>query len=227
MSEPVDEAVGAPRDVPLGSPGRPSWRGRIHLLALTVAVPLLVALSIDASHARARAAVIVYAVGLCSMLAVSTIYHRWVHTIRARAAWRRADHATIFMAIAGTFTALALTILSTAAAITMLVVVWCAAAIGAFAKAAWFERAHRLGVATYIAIGWAGVALGPAVWQQGGLLPVMLLFAGGVIYTAGAIGFGRRWPTLRPATFGYHEVWHAFTVAAAGLHLAAIWTVTT
>jgi len=219
--------VGVARDVPLGSPDRPSWRGRIHLIALTLAVPLLVALAIDADQARARAAVIVYAVGLCSMLAVSTIYHRWVHTIRARAGWRRADHATIFAAIGGTFTALALTTVTTVPAVIMLVVVWAAAAIGAFAKAAWFDRAHRLGITTYIAIGWAGVALAPAIWHQRGLLPVMLLLAGGLVYTGGAIGFGRRWPTLRPATFGYHEVWHAFTITAAALHFAAIWTVAT
>lgn len=127
-------------------------------------------LAIEANGARARAGVIVYAVGLCAMLAVSTTYHRWVHTLRARAAWRRADHATIFAAIAGTFSAVALAILGTAAAIA-------------------------------------------------------LLLAGGAAYTVGAVGFGRRWPTLRPATFSYHEVWHAFTIVAAALHLAAVWTV--
>ena len=41
----------------------------------------------------------------------------------------------------------------------------------------------------------------------------------------GAIGFGHQWPKLRPSTFSYHEVWHAFTVAAAGLHFAAVWVV--
>ncbi len=170
---------------------------------------------------------IVYAVGLCSMLAVSTTYHRWVHTIRARAAWRRADHATIFAAIAGTFSALALTSLDTGPAIAMLVLIWTAAAVGAGFKIFSFHRANRLGTMMYIAIGWAGLALVPAVWHRGGALAVGLLVAGGVVYTVGAAGFGRQWPTLRPATFSYHEVWHAFTIAAAGLHFAAIWTVAT
>ena len=71
-------------DAPLGSPSRPSWRGGLHLIALLVAVPLLVALTIVVSGARARIGVIVYALGLCTMLTVSTVYHRWVHTIRAR-----------------------------------------------------------------------------------------------------------------------------------------------
>ncbi len=170
---------------------------------------------------------IVYAVGLCSMLAVSTTYHRWVHTIRARATWRRADHATIFAAIAGTFSALALTSLDTGPAIAMLILVWTAAAVGAVLKIFSFHRANRLGAAMYIAIGWAGLVLVPAVWHRGGALAVGLLVGGGVLYTVGAAGFGRQWPTLRPATFSYHEVWHAFTIAAASLHFAAIWTVAT
>lgn len=214
-------------DVRLGTPGRPSWRGRLHLIALCSAIPLLVILAVESNGGRARAAVIMYAVGLCSMLAVSTTYHRWVHTIRARAAWRRADHATIFAAIAGTFAALALMCLGTGAAIVALVLVWGAAAASALIKIAWFERAHRFGSAMYIGLGWAGVAIAPALWHRGGVTAVALVLGGGVIYTVGALAFGRQWPRLRPATFSYHEVWHSCTLAAAGLHLAAIWIVAT
>ena len=88
-------------DEPLGTVGRPSQRGRLHFIALVSVIPLLVVLAIEVDGARARAAVVMYAIGLCTMLAVSTTYHRWVHTIRARAAWRRADHAAILLAIDG------------------------------------------------------------------------------------------------------------------------------
>jgi len=214
-------------DAPLGSASRPTWRGLVHTLALFAAIPLLVTLSIVSNGARTRAAVIVYAAGLCSMLAVSSVYHRWVHSLRARAIWRRADHATIFAAIAGTFTALALSTLGTGAAIAMLIAIWTAAATGAGVKLMRFHRADRIGSVMYVAMGWAGLVLVPAVWHQRGALPVGLLIAGGVLYTAGAAGFRRQWPTLRPTTFSYHEVWHVFTIAAAGLHLAAVWTLTT
>jgi hemolysin III len=214
-------------DVPLGSPSRPTWRGRLHLISLWSAIPLVLALAAKTDDARSRAAVIVYAIGLCSMLAVSTIYHRWVHTIRARAAWRRADHATIFAAIAGTFTALAVTSLSTGPAIAALALVWGAALAGALVKVTSFHRADRLGVVMYIATGWAGLALLPATWRHGGALAVGLLLGGGVVYTVGATAFGRRWPTLRPSTFSYHEVWHAFTITAAALHFVAVWIVAT
>lgn len=214
-------------DAPLGSLSRPTWRGRLHLVALLAAIPLLVALAIVANGARTRAAVIVYAVGLCSMLTVSTVYHRWVHSLRARAIWRRADHATIFAAIAGTFTALALSSLGTGAAIATLIVIWAVAATGAVVKLTQFQRADRIGAVMYVTMGWAGLALVPAVWHQRGALAVGLLVGGGVMYTVGAALFRRGWPTLRPRTFSYHEVWHAFTLAAAGLHLAAVWTLVT
>lgn len=219
---PDAELVPSPLDSPLGTPSRPTWRGRLHMLALWPAIPLVVLLAVAADGASARAGAIVYGVGLCSVLAVSTIYHRWVHSYRARAAWRRADHATIFSLIAGTCTALAFTSLETGAAIAMVVVIWVAAVTGAVLKVARFERATRLGPVIYIAMGWSGALLVPAMWQRGGPLPVLFFVLGGIAYTVGAIGFARRWPRLVPHRFSYHEVWHAFTIAAAGLHFTAI-----
>ncbi len=216
-----------PLDDALGTSVRPTWRGRLHLIALFVAVPLVIALAIESDGARSRAGVIIYAVGLCSTLAVSTIYHRWVHTVHARARWRRLDHATIFALIAGTCSALALTSLSNVGAVAVLIAIWLAAAVGAALKLAHFERASRLGPVVYIAMGWSGAALVPAIWQRGGVIAVVCFAAGGVTYTVGAVGFARRWPTLRPTTFSYHEVWHAFTVAAAGFHFATITTLST
>jgi hemolysin III len=214
-------------DAPLGSPSRPVWRGRLHLYALILAVPALVLLAVQARGARARAAVIVYAVGLCSMLAVSTAYHRWVHTIRARDLWRRADHATIFAAIAGTMTALALNILGTLAATVVLVLIWGVSLWAAAVKVLRFDRSHRFGSVMYIVTSWTGLMLVPVLWSHGEFVALSLLIAGGVVYTAGAYAFAHRWPTLRPSTFSYHEVWHACTIAAAGLHLGAVWAVST
>jgi hemolysin III len=209
----------------LGTVGRPSWRGRLHLFALCAAVPAMAALVVSADGTRIRVGVVVYAVGVCSMLAVSTTYHRWVHTRRARMAWQRADHATIFAAIAGTFTAICLACMTGGWVVATLIAVWTAAILGASLKATGRRRPCRIAAGLYLVIGWAGLLLVPAIWATGGWLTLVLLLAGGVAYTVGAIAFAFRWPTLRPATFSYHEVWHAWTVAAAALHLGAVWTV--
>jgi hemolysin III len=212
-------------DVPLGTVTRPSWRGRSHLIALVVAVPLLTRMLMGADGGRTGAGILVYAVGLCSMLLVSTTYHRWVHTLRWRTIWRRADHAMIFAAIAGTYTPLCLALFPTTAAIVTLAVVWSAALVGATIKFANWQRAEPAATAMYVTNGWAGVVLIPALTGAGLVLPTVLLVLGGIIYTIGALGFARRWPTLKPSVFSYHEVWHLCTLTAAAAHLAAVWIV--
>lgn len=195
-------------------------------MALCVALPLLVVLAVVADGGRSRAAVIIYAVGLCSMLAVSTTYHRWVNGDRARRAWQRADHATIFVAIAGTISAVALISLPTGHSIAVLIVIWVLAVSGAAVKVVGLPELDGAGTAMYLATGWTGLLLAPPLLDFGAV-PFGLVLLGGVLYTVGAIGFRFRWPRLSPATFSYHEVWHAFTTAAAGSHLAAIWILAT
>lgn len=213
------------RDVPLGCHERPSWRGRLHAMALIVALPLLVALAIVANGPRARVGVIVYAAGLCTMFAVSATYHRWVHTLRARALWRRADHAAIYAAIAGSFTPVCLLAVPDRWSLPLVAFVWTGALFGAGIKIAGWRYANGVGGALYIGLGWVGVAAIPAVWQRDGVWPAVLLIIGGLLYTGGAFGFARRWPRRLSAAFSYHEVWHGFTVAAAAAHMAAVWQV--
>ena len=220
-------ATARPRDVPLGSPTRPSWRGRLHLAMLTVTAPLCALVAVDATSFRSRFGLLVFAVALCSMLTVSVTYHRWVHTIRARAAWRRADHAMIFVAIAGTSTPLCLDLEPSSSATWRLVFVWTIAAVGVAAKLSGCRRGDHVGNVLYIANGWAGVLILPPLWASGQVMATILIILGGVVYTLGAVGFTRGWPRLRPSVFGYHEVWHAATVVAAGAHLAAVWMITT
>ena len=124
-------------------------------------------------------------------------------------------------------TALALGTLETVPAVAALTVTWVAALCGASAKLLRFDRSDRFGSIMYGVTGWSGLLAVPSLWRHGELLVLCLVVAGGLVYSLGAIGFGRRWPTLRPSTFSYHEVWHACTIAAAGLHLAAVWAIAT
>jgi len=226
ISEAKAEVGVQTRDVPLGSPTRPSWRGRLHLAALLVAVPLFGLLAIDVDDTRTRIGVGLYAAGLCAMFLVSTTYHRWVHTLRARAIWRRADHATIFVAIAATSTPVCLA-LTPAIPWWRLGLLWSLAAAGVTVKLVRGRRSASAGNALYIANGWVGALLVPALWIQDERAAVVLLVVGGLVYTVGAAGFARRWPSLKADVFGYHEVWHIATVVAAAAHFGAVWLITT
>jgi hemolysin III len=75
---------------------------------------------------------------------------------------------------------------------------------------------------TFVGLGWvAGLSL-PWVWAHAGVAPAVLMLAGGVLYTAGALAYHRRWPDPRPSVFGYHEVFHTFVCAAATCQYLAI-----
>lgn len=214
-------------DAPLGSATRPRWRGRVHLLALWAAVPAALFLVLLADGPRARTGAIFYAVGLCAMLTVSVTYHRWVHTIRARERWRRADHATIYVAIAGTYTAVSLAVVRGALGIVLLAVVWCTAAVGAALKISGSRHGDTFGTALYLGLGWAGIAALPGLLLAARVGPASLLFVGGMCYTVGAVWFAKQWPRLRPTVFSFHEVWHVCTLLAAIAHFTAIWFLTT
>jgi hemolysin III len=193
---------------------------------LVVMAPLCAVAALDAASSRARIGVIVFAAGLCSMLTVSVTYHRWVHTMRARAAWRRADHAMIFVAIAATSTPLCLAVGPASSVAWRLIVVWTIGVLGVATKVTGTRAGDHMGNALYITNGWAVMFVLPPLWASGHMMATILFVVGGIVYTFGAIGFARRWPTLRPSVFGYHEVWHAATVMAATAHLVAVWMIT-
>ncbi len=217
----------AGRDVEIGTPSRPVWRGRVHLIGLILAAPAAAWLIVDADTARARVGVAIYAAGLCSMLAVSTTYHRWVHGLKSRAAWRRADHAMIFAAIAGSTTPILLIAMPSGLGIALLCAVWVASTIGAVCKFTRWRRGDQVGTIFYAGVSALSALSLPALWRHGGVGPAVLFMIAGGLYIFGARWFAKNWPTLRPAVFSYHEVWHVFTVAAAGTHFAAVWSIAT
>jgi hemolysin III len=220
--------AGDGNDVALGHPHRPTWRGGVHVIGLVAAVPAVGALLVSSTAGpRLRIALAVYAVGLCSMLGASATYHRWVHGLRARCAWRRIDHAAIFAAIAGSSTPIVIAALPGVRGVVLVAGVWSTALFGAWCKLSHRDGGDRAGTVMYaVTIALSAVAV-PWLWARQGIGPAALVIAGGVVYLVGAAGFAKRWPTLRPTVFSYHEVWHVLTLVAAVTQFAAIWMLAT
>jgi ABC-type uncharacterized transport system permease subunit len=86
----------------------------------------------------------------------------------------------------------------------------------------WMNAPEKLVGAIFIGLGWTAGMAAPAVWVHGGIAPAFLLLTGGVLYTAGALSYYRRWPDPVPAVFGFHEVFHAYVCAAATCQYIAI-----
>lgn len=195
----------------------------MHLFALWLFVPAMAVLIGAADGTRARVGCAVYAFGLCSMFAVSVVYHRWVHGLRTRAMWRRLDHAAIYAAIAGSATPLALVSMSDRTAVALVVALWATAIPGVILKLGRWHHGDIAGTVLYFVLSAECTLLLPALARAEGAAPVVLCFAAGAIYVTGAILFGLKRPTLRPGLFGFHEAWHVMTVLAAATHFVAVW----
>lgn len=198
---------------------RPRFRGRLHQVVFFLSIPAGVAVVVAAGTTSARLGALVYACSLTAMFATSAAYHRLAQTVRARLLMRRADHAMIFVLIAGSYTPVCLLALEGAWRVAALAVVWAGALLGVGLKL-FRLQAMRFGNALYLVLGWAVLALVPQLRQQ----PVVLglLAAGGALYTAGTVVLSRRRPDPLPEIFGYHEVWHCLVVAAGACHYAMI-----
>jgi hemolysin III len=181
-------------------------------------------LILAANGAAARAAAAVYVATLLMLFGTSAGYHLLARSQGARAIMQRLDHSMIYLLITGTYVPMCLIALPPAWGIPLLVVVGTCAVVGVALKLTSF-RVRWIGHALYPAMGWASVAVAPAFarYMTGGQLA--MLVSGGLAYTIGIPVLMLRRPDPWPRAFGYHEVWHSFTVVAAVLHFAVIATV--
>lgn len=202
---------------------KPKLRGVSHEVAFFLSPVVWLALLPAAPSPGARVAVVVYAAALTGLFGVSALLHRRHWSPSARLWMRRVDHSMIFVTIAGTYTPVAALALPRRAAIAVLVVVWAGAAVGITARLVRRRPApKRVAAIPYVGMGWVALAVIPQLLDRVGVLGVALLLGGGACYTAGALTFARQSPDPRPATFGYHEVFHILVLAGAALHFLAI-----
>lgn len=201
---------------------RPVWRGRLHSWSFLAAVPAGALLLVLADGALARTAAALYVGSLLAVFGTSAAYHRLAHSLRARQILQRLDHSMIYLLIAGTYVPLCLVVLPPAWGVPLLVVVGAAAVVGVVLKLVAFGRLRWLSYSLYPIMGWSAVAVAPALWKHLATGQLLLVIGGGLAYTVGLPVFALRRPNPWPTVFGYHEIWHAFTVLAAGLHFAAV-----
>jgi hemolysin III len=201
---------------------RPRLRGVIHQWSFLVALAAGTALVVLAPAGRATAACAVYAAALAGLLGTSALYHRVSWRPPARAWLRRLDHSMIFVLIAGTYTPFAVLVLDGSLRVVVLAGVWGGALAGIVVTLAWIGSPRWLTAAAYVGLGWFALIAVPQIVDRAGLGALALLAAGGVAYTAGAVVYARRRPDPRPATFGYHEIFHVLVIAAAVLQYVAV-----
>lgn len=203
---------------------RPRLRGVSHQYAAWGFASGFTALLVIAPDWAARGWVAAHALGITGMLVASAVYHRSNVTPSTRYVLRRLDHSAILLAIAGSYTGVAGLALSGTHRTVMLAVVWGAALAGIFLRMLVFDGLHPTIFASYLLVGWAAVLDAPTLIDHLNEWQFALLLSGGVMYTLGALVLACRRPNPWPATFGYHEIFHALVVASATCHfLISAW----
>jgi len=194
----------------------------MHVAAFVLAIPGGILLIVLARSASGTVAAAIYTAALLLGFGTSAGYHRLAKRARTQQLMQRLDHSMIFVLIAGSYTPICLLGLPTAWGVPILCVVWAGAVAGVVLKQVAFDRLKWLEYALYPILGWIVVVATPALFDGLSTTELSLLFAGGLLYTVGIPVLVREKPDPWPNTFGYHEIWHTFTVAAAGCHFATI-----
>ena len=201
---------------------RPQWRGVLHSWAFMAAIPAGVLLIVFAQGAAARTAAAVYVGTLLLVFGTSASYHRLAQSYRARRIMQRLDHSMIYLLITGTYAPICLVALPRQWGIPLFAAVGGVGLLGMAIKLAAIQPLQWLGYALYPIMGWAAVAATPALRTSMRPVQLALIAGGGVLYTVGFPVLLLKRPNPWPRTFGYHEMWHGFTVMAPALHFAAV-----
>ena len=209
---PVESAVAALK---------PHLRGWLHAGTFPLALAAGIVLVCLAPTGTARIGAAVFGLTAALLFGTSAVYHRGTWSPRVQGVLKRLDHSNIFLIIAGTYTPFALLLLPPEQSRTLLLVVWGGAVAGVLFRVLWVGAPRWLYTPVYVALGWVAVFYFGPLLQRGGAVVMTLIAVGGLLYTLGAVVYGTKRPNPSPRWFGFHEVFHAFTVAAFVVHYIA------
>jgi hemolysin III len=175
-----------------------------------------------APDSKTRIGSAIFAASSSMLFGCSALFHCGHWGPRWHGVLRRLDHSNIFLLIAGTYTPFAIMLLDSTDAQILLSLVWGGALLGIAFRVLWIGAPRWLYLPVYIALGWAAIfwlgqfaeAAGPAV--------LTLIIVGGLLYSLGGVIYGLKRPNPIPRWFGFHEVFHTFTIAAFTVHYVGV-----
>lgn len=201
---------------------RPRLRGWFHtaVAPLTLVAGLLVIA--QTPSASVRIALGGFVASAVALFTVSALYHRRAWSPRVKDRLRRLDHANIFVHIAATYTAFAVLLLEPGRAATLLTIVWLATAFGVVFRVWWVDAPRWLHTPAYVVVASVALLFSADFARHVGTPALTLMVAGGLLYGVGALVYGVQRPNPFPRWFGFHELFHAFTIVAFAAHFVGI-----
>jgi hemolysin III len=216
MSMPISEGF---RETPADE--KPTWRGWIHAGVLPIVIAGGIVLVALADGMAAKITTAIFFASSVLLFGNSALYHRFNWSPRVKVALKRIDHANIFLLIAGSYTPITWLALPQEKAVVLMSIIWGTALLGIGFRVFWISAPRWLYVPIYIGMGWGAMAY--VVDFMNANAPMMILIlAGGLCYTLGAAAYGFKRPNPFPGHFGFHEIFHSFTVLAFMCHWTGI-----
>ena len=208
---------------------KPKLRGWLHLATAPLTLAAGIVLVVMSPTATTRIGSALFAGSALVLFSVSAVYHTGTWSPRTWAFLRRFDHSNIFLLIAGSYTPFALILLQGTQQVVLLSVVWSGAIAGVAFRVFWTDAPRWLYTPIYIALGWAAVFFIPGFFRGAtdlglgvGIAVFTLIVAGGALYTLGGVVYGFKRPNPWPQWFGFHEVFHTFTILAFVSHYVGV-----
>jgi hemolysin III len=199
---------------------KPTMRGWLHAGILPIVIAGGVLLIVFGNGAAAKVAGSIFFASSFLLFGNSALYHRFNWKPKTKLILKRIDHANIFLLIAGSYTPITMLALPFAKGIWLLVAIWSMTILGIGFRIFWIGAPRWLYVPIYIGMGW-GAIIYVQDFMAANLPMMVLILAGGLAYTIGALVYGFKWPNPSKKHFGFHEIFHALTVAAFGCHWTA------
>jgi hemolysin III len=199
---------------------KPHLRGWLHAATTPLALVAGIVLVVLSPTQTTRVGSAVFASTALLLFTVSAIYHRGNWSERSWAFLRRFDHSNIYLLIAGSYTPFTLILLEGSARVALLVIVWSGAALGVAFRIFWTDAPRWMYTPIYFALGAVAIFYAND-FSSAGVAVITLIAVGGGLYSLGGLVYGLRKPNPFPTWFGFHEVFHTFTIAAFACHYAA------
>jgi len=185
------------------------------LVACLIATPFLLSSASRLGDAWSVVGTAIFAGAMIFMYLSSTLYHVLPEN-RAKRVFRVLDHVAIFTLIAGTYTPFTLGVLRGAWGWTLFSIVWSLAVLGMTLKITGALWRPLISTGLYLAMGWLIIIAIRPLWLKVPLPGMLLLFAGGIAYTAGVSFYAAE--RIRYS----HFVWHLFVVLGTTCHFFAV-----
>ena len=184
-------------------------------LAMLALLPVTTIHSYAKYDTKAVAGMTIFVISLFLMFMASAIYHTMAYGSMHKYVSRIVDHSMIYIAIAGSYTPLALSVIGGVLGYVIMGLQWGITVFGILYKIFRKKVNEKFSLILYLAMGWLAIFVIPSIVRNTGITFMILMVAGGLLYSIGAFFYTRKYKYS-------HMIWHLFILAAAVTHYVAI-----